>query len=97
MLGATVLKTEEPIKKPTRVAAVQKEAPKRQSTLDSMFADRMMLDATKHVEAIKKQKLKEEKEQKEQAEAEAATTPPAPSTDRPTRTRRSAPKKESAV
>ena len=94
MLGATVLKTEEPIKKPTRVAAVQKEAPKRQSTLDSMFADRMMLDATKHVETIKKQKLKEEKE-KEQAEAEAAA--PAPSTDRPTRSRRSAPKKESAV
>jgi DNA polymerase elongation subunit (family B) len=91
MLGASVIKTEEPVRKPTaRVASIQKEAPKRQSTLDSMFADRMMLDASKQAEAIKKQKQKEEKEKEQQEEASSTNLPP-------TRKKRSAPKKESAV
>ena len=85
MLGASVIKTEEPVRKPTaRIASSQKEAPKRQSTLDSMFADRMMLDATKHVAAVKKQ-------QKEKEAKEATESPP------PTPKKRSAPKKETAV
>jgi DNA polymerase elongation subunit (family B) len=89
MLGASVVKTEEPVRKPTaRIASSQKEPPKRQSTLDSMFADRMMIDAAKQVETIKKQKLKEAKEAEEAAE---------PTQDPPARKKRSAPKKETAV
>jgi hypothetical protein len=87
MLGASVVKPEEPIRKPTaRVASMMKEAPKRLSTLYSMFADRMMIDASKHVEAIKKQQ-----KQKEAAEADAMESPP------PTPKKRSAPKKAIVV
>jgi hypothetical protein len=92
MLGASVIKTEEPVRKPTaRIASSQKEPPKRQSTLDSMFADRMMIDASKQVEMIKKQKLKEAKE------AEEAAAAAQPTQDPPARKKRSAPKKETAV
>ncbi len=92
MLGATTSTTVvESVRKNTitRMASAQKEAPKRQSTLDSMFADRMMIDAAKQVETIKKQKIKEAKEA-----AEAATEP---TQDPPARKKRSAPKKESAA
>lgn len=99
MLGASVVKTEEPVRKPTaRVSAMQTNAPKRQSTLDSMFADRMMIDASKHVEAVKKQKVKDAKEAAEAAEAaEGAAADEPPRQDPPTPKKRSAPKKEIAV
>ncbi len=96
MLGATASTTVvEPVRKNTitRIASAQKEAPKRQSTLDSMFADRMMIDAAKQVETIKKQKIKEAKEAAEAAEAAASQ----PTQDPPARKKRSAPKKESAA
>jgi DNA polymerase elongation subunit (family B) len=61
MLGATVA-TEEPVKKPVRntsSSSLTKEPAKRQSTLDSLFADTMKMNAMKI--ATKKKSPKSEK------------------------------------